>query len=65
MTGGGVWQTAPGSKSVNIFYTAIIEIISGQITDDGELAMSLALALSESKTFDLEKIATMFDYWQL
>ena len=35
----------------------------GQITDDGELTLCLALALAESKTFDLEAIAANYAKW--
>jgi ADP-ribosylglycohydrolase len=35
----------------------------GQITDDGELALSLADALAQSRTFDIETIARSYARW--
>ena len=40
-----------------------LEVAPGQITDDGELTLCLARALTESKTFDLEKIAQYYAKW--
>lgn len=38
-------------------------LASGQITDDGELALSLADALSRSSSFDIETIARAYARW--
>ena len=38
-------------------------VAPGQITDDGELTLCLALALSEGPTFDLERIAGKYAAW--
>ena len=40
-----------------------LRVAPGQITDDGELTLCLARALTESKTFDLEKIARNYAKW--
>lgn len=40
-----------------------LKLAPGQITDDGELTLSLARALAESKTFDLENIAVNYAEW--
>jgi ADP-ribosyl-[dinitrogen reductase] hydrolase len=41
----------------------ILNLAPGQITDDGELTLCLAQALSESTTFDIEKIAQFYAKW--
>lgn len=46
MTGGGVWQVAPG-----------------QITDDGELTLCLARALSGLANFEIEPVASQYAAW--
>jgi ADP-ribosyl-[dinitrogen reductase] hydrolase len=38
-------------------------VAPGQITDDGELTLCLAQALSKSSTFPIEKIAQNYDKW--
>src|ERR1035438_1562161 len=38
-------------------------VAPGQITDDGELTICLARALSESSEFDIEKIVTNYNRW--
>lgn len=38
-------------------------VAPGQITDDGELTLSLARALAESETFDIENIARNYAKW--
>ena len=40
-----------------------LQVAPGQITDDGELTLSLARALGRSKTFDLEIIARHYAEW--
>lgn len=41
----------------------IMDLAPGQITDDGELTLCLAQALSESTVFDLETIAQFYAKW--
>ncbi len=40
-----------------------LRLAPGQITDDGELALSLADALSRSRSFDIETIARSYSRW--
>lgn len=40
-----------------------LQVAPGQITDDGELTLCLALALAESNSFDLEAIAANYAKW--
>lgn len=40
-----------------------LQVAPGQITDDGELTLCLALALAENKTFDIEAIARNYAKW--
>ncbi|MDJ0510249.1 MAG: ADP-ribosylglycohydrolase family protein [Crocosphaera sp.] len=41
----------------------VMRVAPGQITDDGELTLCLAQALSKSSTFPLEKIAQKYHEW--
>ena len=50
-------------RAMNMAGGGVLGVAPGQITDDGELTLCLALALAESKTFDLEKIARNYARW--
>ncbi|MBP0017658.1 MAG: ADP-ribosylglycohydrolase family protein [Cyanobacteria bacterium SBLK] len=50
-------------RAMNMPGGGVLRVAPGQITDDGELTLSLARALIESDTFDIEKIALNYARW--
>lgn len=50
-------------RAMNMPGGGVLGVAPGQITDDGELTLSLARALMESDTFDIEKIALNYARW--
>ncbi|MEM9540531.1 MAG: ADP-ribosylglycohydrolase family protein [Cyanobacteria bacterium P01_E01_bin.42] len=50
-------------RALNMPGGGVLGVAPGQITDDGELTLSLARALAESKTFEVEKIALNYARW--
>jgi ADP-ribosylglycohydrolase len=56
-------STAEVTRAMTMPGGGIIGVAPGQITDDGELTLCLAHALSKSRSFDIEQIAGKYGDW--
>ena len=50
-------------KAMRMPGSGVLQVAPGQVTDDGELMLCLAQALSISKSFDIEAIAGQYAEW--